>query len=71
MPGRGDRVFKRRGESLEERGEQGVLGRAGWGHCCLGWGFGKEMSTEDSCRVVAPCVSNPVPGCGDLPPAES
>ena len=63
MSGRGDGAFERRGESLEERGEQGVLRRAAWAPCCLGWASGKRQY-RGLLRVVAPCVSNPVSGRG-------
>lgn len=55
----GEKAWKR-GESKESWGGRGGL-PAAWG------GLQERDSTEDSCRVVAPCVSNPVSGRGTHP----
>lgn len=57
-----------KGRERWERGESKGAGE-GEGGSAAAWGgtLGREMHTEDTCRVVAMCVSNPIPGCGDPP----
>lgn len=56
MPG--DRVFERRGESLEERGEQGVLGGRG-GLLLLGGGLQERDGTRGLLPRGGPVCLNP------------